>query len=145
MARLQPISQHDFLVTIENFESFWSQFSGVEETSESSTYNDGISKRNRTVLGSLTQENITLEKPFDPEQDSDLVQRIYDLRFTRQNLTVTVEPVIRTRSGPQRIGNRSWTLQGCQIVRFMGAEVDTESSDVSKLELELSVDEIVYN
>ena len=145
MARLQPISQHNFLVSIAGFESFWSQFSGVEEGSESSTFNDGLSKRNRTVLGPLTLENVTLEKPFDPEQDAALVQQIYDLRYTRQDLTVTVEPVRRTRNGTERIGTRSWTLQGCQIVRFMGAEVDTESSDVSKLELELSVDEVVYN
>mgnify|MGYP000214415617 CR=1 FL=1 len=145
MARLKPITQHDYLVTIADFAGYWSTFSGVEDESETDTYSDGITKTLRTVLGPKQIQPVTLEKPFDPEEDAALVEQINALRYQAQDITVTVEPVRRTPQGPERIGQKSITLYGCQIVRFMGFEVDTASSDTSLLELELSVDDWAYN
>ena len=145
MARLKAVTQHDFLVTIAELQGYWSTFSGIEIESESETYNDGITKTNRTVLGAMEIANVTLEKPFDPVSDATLVERLMTLRYEAQDITVTVEPVRRTPQGTERIGQQSVTLYGCQIVRFMGFEVDTSSSDVSLLELELSVDDVAYN
>ncbi|HMA79028.1 MAG TPA: hypothetical protein VKP88_07950 [Candidatus Paceibacterota bacterium] len=145
MARLKAVTQHDFLVTIAELQGYWSTFSGIEIESESETYNDGITKTNRTVLGAMEIANVTLEKPFDPVSDATLVERLMTLRYEAQDITVTVEPVRRTPQGPERNGQKSFTLYGCQIVKFMGFEVDTSSSDVSLLELELSVDDVAYN
>lgn len=144
MPRLKPITQHDFLVTIADFQGYWSTFSGVEDESETDTFSDGIGKRLRTVLGAIQTQNVTLEKPYDPVNDAALIQQINALRLQDQDITVTVEPVRRTATGPERIGANVITLFGCQIVKFTGFEVDTAGSDTSLIELELSVDDWTY-
>lgn len=143
--RLKPITQHDYLVTISGYESYWTKFSGVEITTEETKFNDGIAKVNRTILATMQHENVTLEKPYDPINDATLIEQIQALRFQQQDLTITIEPVYRGVDGPERIGDKSWTLQGCQIIRFKMSEADTEASDTSMMELELSVDEAVFN
>lgn len=140
VTRLRPVSKSEFLVTIANLQGYWTQFSGIDDSHETSEYSDGISNRKRTVRGQAKAADVTLSKPFDPELDAAIVDFYKNWCEQDDELSISVQPIKRCGGIEQR-GNRKLTMQGCKLLGLKGFEVDSDSGDVSMLELSISVDD----
>ena len=144
MARtLRPISQHQYLVTIAGIEGNWATLEGGEEEFDSSEYTDPGDRRRKSVRGPLMVSNITLTKPYNPEQDRPLLEFWEEYRDndSPQDITVTAQSITRDRERSQYGLPRTYV--GCQIVRFVDPEVDIDSSDAAMIEVELTVDHLL--
>lgn len=135
MTILKPITQSSFIVTIQGLQSIWTQFSGISDSADSSTYANGTGNRIYKVVGPRTLDDVTITAPYSPE----LSVQIEELWLTYQctPIVIVVQPTNcdgTTPNGPP------YVLQGCQLMSLNVAEVDRESGSVSTIELGFTVD-----
>jgi len=139
----RPITVADYSVTIANVNANFSKFSGGEEEFDTSEYVDPTDRRKKSVKAVLSVGNVTLEKPYHPEDDAaivDLWQTYRDEGTPAEGFTITVQAIKNDRSKTQ-IG-RPRTYYGCQIVKFVHPDPDIESSDAAMLEIEFTTDRV---
>jgi hypothetical protein len=134
MAILKPITQSSFIVTIQGLQSIWTQFSGINDSADNSTYANGTGNRIHKVVGPRTIDDVTITAPYSPE----LSLQIEELWLSYQcdYLTILVQPTNCDGTNPD---GPPYVLQGCQLMSLNVAEVDRESGSVSTIELGFTV------
>ncbi|MBD2060508.1 hypothetical protein H6F88_31700 [Oculatella sp. FACHB-28] len=143
---IQPISNADYLMTIEGLDAYWTEFSGIQVNYTRAKYNDGLSNVEGTTSGGKkVYQDVTISKPFDPEQDAAVIQWIQS-REDGSTFDMTVRPV-RKEAGQYFRGNRAWRLSGCRIMNanYLSA-VDTNGGDeVSMIGFTFTLQSAVFN
>jgi hypothetical protein len=152
MAILRPITKAQYEVSFTalgnagapaaTFTAVFTQFSGINDSSDSSTYANGTGNRLYHVVGPRTADNVTLTAPYDPSIFKELEQ--FWLDYNCNPITVTVTPTScdgsyqQAFSGFNTVGGQ-YICYECQFVSITTAEVDRESGDVATIEVELTV------
>ena len=134
MAILTPISKSGFIMYVGGLEFFWTQFSGISDTSATGEYANGTGRRIHKVIGPRTIDDVTLTMPYDPLQANQIEQ--FWLEYDCQFLTITIQPV--NCDGESPLGD-PYILEGCQLISLTVAEADRESGDVGTIELGFTV------
>lgn len=139
MPKIFPIAKNQYLVTVKDLAAYFENFSGVQDTTQTSEYSDGYDNRLFPLMGPRSIAEITLSKAYSPEQDDEIINFWKNFRLSRgedinaRGLTVTVQPV-EYAPDPQPIGNPI-ILFGFMPTGFQAFEVDKKSQDISMLTL----------
>jgi hypothetical protein len=141
MAR--AISQSSFLITISGYSGkiFFSNKSGGSKKAGSGTYNDGLARANKKVVGSFSVDDLTLERAFDPEVDPAFI-KFLDTYCQKDSgdFVVTVQPIENcTQANP--IGS-PFTYTGCQYMGTELPDVDRSSDSVAMIKYMFSADDV---
>lgn len=138
-----PIVRSQFLMQAFGLDFFWETFSGLDDQTQVTEYSDGISNRTYSLMGPRKLQEMSLTKPFSPDDDAPLI--VWFKEFCQEGSlqhTVVISPVKYcpnlTLYGP------SLTLYGAKPIALKGFEADKKSQDVSMLELRLIADEWSY-
>jgi hypothetical protein len=134
MAILTPISKSGFIMYVGGLEFFWTQFSGINDTSATGEYANGTGRRIYKVIGPRTIDDVTLTMPYDPEEATKIEQ--FWLEYDCAFLTITIQPV--NCDGETSLGD-PYILEGVQLINLTVAEADRESGDVGTIELGFTV------
>jgi hypothetical protein len=141
MAR--AISQASFLITISGYSGriFFSNKSGGSKKANSSTYNDGLARANKKVVGAFVVDDLTLERAFDPEVDPAFIKFLSEYCQRDQgDFVVTVQPIENcTQANP--IGS-PFTYSGCQFMGVEVPDVDRSSDSVAVVKYMFSADDL---
>jgi hypothetical protein len=140
----RPIAKNQYRVTLKGIDTYWEQFSGLDDQSQSSDYSDGLSNKLYPLVGPRTLGEMSLEKSFDPEADEVIVQYWKNFRHdpAETQETVTVQS-IRYGPQPEPIG-KALVLYGVVPIGLSGFEADKSSQDISKLILTIRAEEWDY-
>ena len=147
MAILRPITKAQYEVSFTalggpTFTSVFTQFSGVNDSSDSSTYANGTGNRLYHVVGPRTADNVTLTAPYDPGIFKELEQ--FWLDYNCNPITITVTPTscdgeaYAANSGYNTVSGQ-YVCYECQFVSITTGEVDRESGDVATIEVEFTL------
>ena len=141
MAILRPITKAQYEVSFvgpngPTLIATFTKFSGVNDSSDSSSYANGTGNRLYHVVGPRTADNITLTAPYDPTLYKQLEQ--YWLNYNCEYITVTITPKDCIGNGSAPAGGQ-YTCYECRFVSITTADVDRESGDVQEVEVELTV------
>lgn len=132
--KLKPISIANFRVVVEGVSTYWTKFSGFSESRNTFEYNDGLDNQIQEYPnGMVKKTKLTATKPFDPRVDWPTLE-LFDTFCDDDGLTITVEPINNCKSA-ERIGTKTMTYYGCQLVDRKGGDVDREGTGGSMLEL----------
>lgn len=127
-----PVAQSQFTVTSTAFPgSYFTMFSGLEDSSETTTYADGQDFRIFYHLGLSKLSEMTLEIPFSPTLHEGLV--LYKKNNPCSRFIVAVTPVNCDGSNVVSAANTTLFLTGCQMVSVKAYEVNRESAATSKI------------
>lgn len=121
----------------------FTQFSGINDSSDTSTYANGTGNRIYHVVGPRTCENVTLTAPYDPLEFKSLEQ--FWNTYNCQEITVTITPQDCVSNGGAAPGGGEYICYDCRFVSITTAEVDRESADVQTIEVEFTVNRWVRN
>lgn len=94
MAR--AISENQFLVTISGFGKaiYFAETDGGEEKANSSSYNDGLARKNRKIKGNVEISDLTLTRAYDPEIDPEFIRFCRDYCSQADgDLVITIQPI----------------------------------------------------
>jgi hypothetical protein len=140
---IKPVTRQQWIVTIKGIDCYWETCSGLEETAQTSEYSDGLSNRLYKLQGPRSISDITFTKAFDPVADQPIVNywKTY-CQGEADPVTASVTP-IKYCPTPEPIGS-SLILYGVMPITLRGFEVDKKSTDISTLELVISVEEWTY-
>jgi hypothetical protein len=145
--QLNPLMMSQFKVTCSRLpDTYFTKFSGIEETRTVTTYSDGYSQVKQRRVGASELSNITLSKPFDVETDAPLLRLLQGYCEGGDGATfdITVTPV-RICNNVERKGSLVFTALGCRPVRYKLLEVDADSTEgISMLEMELTVSSVRF-
>ena len=141
MAILRPITKAQYEVSFASggaitFTSVFTKFSGVKDSSDTSTYANGTGNRLYHVVGPRKADQITLTAPYDPTIFKKLEQ--FWLDYNCEYITVTVTPRDCRGDGSAPTGGQ-YALYECRLVSVTTADVDRESGDVQEIEVEMTV------
>jgi len=141
MAILRPITKSQYEVSFTalggpTFTSVFTQFSGVNDSSDSTAYANGTGNRLYHVVGPRTADNVTLTAPYDPSIFKALEQ--FWLAYNCEPITITVTPRDCTGEGAAA-GGGQYIMYECQFVSITTGDVDRESGDVQTIEVEYTV------
>lgn len=146
MPNLRPISQKQFLVSLSGLpEIYFTKATAAQESREVIEYTDGQTGTVYKMPGFSSRENVTLSKPFHPDQDKALVDWYNGQKaknYPDGKFTVSITPVSADRVASLfGDGKNTIVLTGCEVVSFKFPEVDRMSSGLAVLELELLFDD----
>lgn len=141
MAILRPITKSQYIVSFTaiggpTFTATFTQFSGINDSSDSSTYANGTGNRLYYLVGPRTCENVTLTAPYDPVIFKTLEN--FWLDYNCNPITITVTPV-SCDGDSAGLGGGQYVCYECQFVSITTADVDRESGDVQTIETEFTV------
>jgi hypothetical protein len=141
MAR--AISQSQFLVTISGFGKaiYFSETSGGEVTTSSSSYNDGITRKNRKIRGTTEVSDLTLTRSYDPEIDPEFIRYLSDYCSNAEgDLVITVQPIEAcTEANP--LGS-PFVFTGCQSIGYSMPEVNRSGDGAAMIKYSFAVDDL---
>lgn len=140
--RFLPLTQQQFLVTVEGIRSYFETFSGIQDVAELSTYTDGFSRNLREIVGPRKLQPVTLTKPYVPEEDIEIEQFWKNFITNREITTragteVIIQPVNYTPE-PTAVGS-PYILYGAVPRSIDFLQADKKSQAVATLSIELSV------
>ena len=130
-------------MTISGYSSaiYFSETSGGEESASSSSYNDGITRKNRRIRGNAEVSDITLTRAYDPEIDPGFIRFCRD--YCSQNngdMVITVQPIEAcTEANP--LGS-PFTYTGVQFLGFSGPEVNRTGDGAAMIKYTFAVDDL---
>ena len=132
MAKINPITKAQYVLTIQGISTYWTKCSGLKESAGVSDYNDGLNSRKIKLVGAREVQPISFTAPFDPEQH----RAVVDLwsNYACEPLTATIQPV-QCGAGAVPIGP-TVTIYGWRLTKLEFAEADRNGSDVSEIMLE---------
>jgi hypothetical protein len=141
MAILRPLTKSQYQVSfytpgVDPFVSVFTTFSGINDSSDSSTYANGTGNRLFHVVGPRTADNVTLGAPYDPTVFKRLEEFWLDYNCNPITITITPRDCSGEGSAP---GGGQYTCFECQFVSITTADVDRESGDVQTIEVEYTV------
>jgi hypothetical protein len=142
MAILRPITKAQYEVSFASgggttFTSVFTKFSGVNDSSDTSTYANGTGNRLYHVVGPRTADNVTLTAPYDPTIFKAL--ELFWLNYNCEYITVTVTPRDCSGKGSEPSAGGQYLMYECRFVSITTGEVDRESGDVQEIEIEMTV------
>jgi hypothetical protein len=144
MAR--AISQSAFLITISGYSNqiFFSNKSGGSKKASASSYNDGLARANKKVVGSFSIDDLTLERAFDPEVDPAFIKFLNDYcQKEKGDFVITVQPIENcTQANP--VGN-PFSYTGCQYMGVEVPDVDRSSDSVAMVKYMFSADDLTIS
>lgn len=120
---------------------YWETFSGLESTAQSTEYSDGVSYALKKIVGARQIADVTLMKPFVPDEDWQLFTWYKTWCTTGVGVLITLQPV-KYCPEAEPLG-QALVLEDCKPVRLNGFELDKKSQDVTNIELTFSVDNAV--
>lgn len=126
-------SQRQFLCSVDGLPDYYATFSGAEVSAETTKVYDGGKTRPDVLAGPSETSNIVLSRPYDPERDQPLIDRLQPL-VGKWVTTVTKQPTDADFTG---IGAPS-TYPESMLVRVTTPEADASSADASTYELEFA-------
>lgn len=137
---LKPISQKQFLVTIQGIQGFFSKCTKPKEARTETTYNDGQTGEEYTHLDFIKRDKVTLSKVFDPAADKTLVSW-FNERKTKADtpFNISIQPVSADTAGTPISGASTIILNNCFVASFSYPEVDRMGSGMAMLEIEVVV------
>lgn len=144
---VSPISQADWLVTIEGLVGYFSSLSGGDVKITRPQYSDGLVALKRTAKTGVTEySNVILKKAFDPAADAPIIEWCID-KEDGTECSITARSVIR---GKVLKSNTDKAIQysGAKLVAWnMPGGIDTMEggTKVSELTLEFAVDGRSYS
>lgn len=128
---LKPITQSGYTVYLNGVSIFFTSFSGISDSADTSTYASGTGNRILPVVGPKTMSEITLGTPWDRDIAKELEELWAD--YNCEALTISVQP---TECNGESLG-QPYILEGCLLSGINLAEVNREDSSVSMIELTL--------
>jgi hypothetical protein len=141
MAR--AISQSSFLITISGYSGkvFFSNKTGGAKKASASSYNDGLARANKKVVGAFSVDDLTLERAFDPDTDPAFIKFLDTYCQKDQgDFVITVQPIENcTQANP--IGS-PMTYTGCQYMGTEFPDVDRSSDSVAMIKYSFSADDV---
>jgi hypothetical protein len=145
---LKPMSNADILLSIDGLPGLWAEMSGIGFKMNRPKYSDPqAGKKLDAPSGSVEHENLTLKRPFDPENPDDqaVLEFVEEYKSAKTPFTLNITPI--QRSGvTERRGTRSWIITDCKIASFKTMEsLDVGGgNEVVKLVLEISYSEATW-
>jgi hypothetical protein len=152
MAILRPITKSQYEVSFTalgnagapaaTYTAVFTKFSGIKDTSESSTYANGTGNRLYHVVGPRKADDVKLTAPYDPTIFKSLEQ--FWLDYNCNPITVTITPTSCDGSyqeafaGYNTVGGQ-YVCYECQFVSISTADVDRESGNVQEIEVDFTV------
>jgi hypothetical protein len=141
MAILRPLTKAQYEVSFTaaggpTFTAVFTEFSGVQDSSDSSTYANGTGNRIYHVVGPRTADDVTLTAPYDPAIFKPLEQFWNDYNCEKITVTVTPRSCDGLQSGP---GGGAYILYECLLTSITTAEVARDSGDVQTIEITMTV------
>lgn len=143
-----PVSNADWLLTIEGVNAYFSKFSGGAVAVERPKFSDGLTSVERTAAtGTVKVSNITLEKAYDPVKDRELIRSVIDWQCSPEYRTVTLTPVQRCNGVEQLSEADPVVYVNCRLANStIPGSIDTGSgSEVSMIVLEFTAEQRVIN
>ena len=127
-----------WLVTIEGIDGTWAQFSGGETTAEGTRVRDGGSTKAEVLAAPPETDDITCNRPFDPDRDQDLLTSLLPL-VGQFYTTVTKTPLYGDMS---RASAKPRVYSNALLTGISEPEADADSGDPARLELTFMVGDI---
>jgi len=136
-----PMTSADVLITIEGVPGYFSEFSGVKKNVSRPDYSDGLNAIKRKAgSGTISFDDITIAKAFDPEKDGDLVLWCDRMMQSIDTQDITLRPVKRDGGVAQR-GSKAWNINGRVSTYSTMESMDTnDGGSVAKMAITFSVD-----
>ena len=135
-----PVLTSQFIVTANIFPgSYFTQFSGLKDKNEVTTYADGLDFRKFQLVGLATLEAMTLTIPYAPGIHEDLILRKKNNPCERFVLSVT--PVNCNREVIESNENLTLYLTGCQLSGVEAYAVDRTATTLSTIQLDFVADD----
>lgn len=138
MPQLQPISQKQARIFVNGISAPFISISGGKYSREEVKYNDGVNGMEKTYMGMIVIENLTLGKPFDPVSDKDILAFVIAQRSATTGFTVTVSPVNADAQGSPLAGAGTITYTNCVLVSYMPAKFDRAGNGLAMIEMVIS-------
>jgi hypothetical protein len=126
-------SQKHFLVTIgdQRIPGTFSSKTGGETSGETSRDRDGGNPIADVIPGDVTVSNVVVSRAYRPEHDQAIIKQLRP-QVNRLNTSVTVQPLDRDYVP---VGDPEVYVD-CLLVRVAPVDVDTNSSETGRFELE---------
>lgn len=140
MAQLQPITTKQAKIEISSLMGiFWTSIKGGKLSQEEVVYNDGAQGLDLTLTGSSKLEHITLIKPYDPVNDSQIHTFISGQRATKVAFSVSVLPVNADVAGSPVAGGKPITYNNCTFISYNPPQFDRDGTGLAKVEMVLAL------
>lgn len=136
-------TQGQFWIQASPFQHFFTNFSGIRDTSGTSQYADGVRGRIFNLKGPRTLAEVTVSTPFDPDKHADIVD--FWKSSGCEYITLTITPVTCGEDPQPLPGGRTITIPDAQITSLNFGTVDRTSSNPSTIELTFVMDTFTYN
>lgn len=138
---IRPITNSQWKVSfsIAGSEYYFTTFSGVKDTAQTSTYADGQSSIIYNLRGPRQLQQMTLSTPFDPDVHRNLVT--WWKEYTCEFVTLQIVP----QDCNSNALDGTITVLDAQVTSISFAQVDRTSSNVSMLELGFVANEFIYD
>lgn len=135
-----PIAKSLFTVTTTAFPgTYFTKFSGLDDKAETSTYADGLDLRMYYVKGLAKLSEMTLELPFSPGLNSDII--MYQKNNPCSRFITVVTPAVCKGNIVKATGKNVLYLTSCQMTGVKAYEADLNSSELSYISLTFVADD----
>lgn len=144
MAR--ALNESQFLVTIQGYGSpiYFQGKTGGEKSAGTSTYNDGLHRANRKVVGNFEVSDVTLTRAYEPEVDPNFMRFLDDYCNAEDgDLTITIQPVDKCATA-NPIG-AALTYIGCQFIGYSIPDVARDSDGMAVMSYNFAADDLVID
>lgn len=142
MPNLRPLTQKQFIVQMDTLTGmYFSKVTAPKESREVVEYTDGQTGAVYKMPGFISRENVTLAKPFSPEQDKALVSWYNTKKAANAaKFTITIQPVNADQAGSAAAAGATLALTGCEVVSLKMPDVDRMGSGLAMIEIEVLYD-----
>lgn len=141
MAR--SLNESQWLITIGGYADpiYFSGKSGGEKSASATTYNDGLNRVNKKVIGNQTISDITLTRAYDPSIDEKFVRFIDDYCNAEDgDLVITVQAVDKCATA-NPIGS-PFVYSGVQSLGYSLPDVNREGDGMAVISYMFSADSL---
>ena len=128
---IKPTTQSGWLCYINGLEIFFTSFSGISDSADTSTYPSGTGNRILPLIGPRTISEVTLATPHDPATSQDIEELWQE--YACESLTVTIQPL---DCAGESVG-QPYILDGVLLSGISLGEVNRDSSEANMIELTL--------
>lgn len=133
MPQLSPVSVKQARITLSGSNTPFTSISGGKYSREDIKYSDGNVGIEKTFVGMVSIEALTLTRPYDPTAEKEIVAFVNSQRTAQQGFTVTVQPVSADVAGTA-VGT-GVTYTGCVLVSYTPAKFDRNGNGLAMTEL----------
>ena len=142
---IRPTTRGNWLLQITALDFYFETFSGLNETTSTSEFSDGLSNRLYKLQGPRSLDDFTFTKAFDPIADKAIISYWKNwCEGETEKTTASIVPVRYCPTAEPLPGAPKLTLFGVFPISLQGWDVDKKSSDVSMLTLVVSAEDWSY-